>query len=155
MAGKYRSGYGTPFDLADLPDAPGFDRNAVPFIRLIDIVGDGTVTDSSGDIVYDPYPTLGSAGFDLDAIGALHLAEEPPIRITRFLVTESGYELEWTGVAWTDYAIEGSSDLGTWTELVIHRGVAGTNTAGFAHPGTDLSFFRVRSVPPGGILDPH
>ncbi len=40
FAGKYRSGYGTPFDLADLPDSPLLDKQRVRFVRIVDIVGD-------------------------------------------------------------------------------------------------------------------
>jgi len=74
LAGKYRKGYGTPFDLEALaalsPVLSGIvDLNAVTHVRLIDIVGDGTALDSQGDVIYDPYPTVGSAGFDLEAVG--------------------------------------------------------------------------------------
>ena len=65
MAGKYRMAYGTPFDLEDL-DTP---VDKITHVRILDVVGDGTDTDSQGDPIYDPYPTTGSAGFDMDAIG--------------------------------------------------------------------------------------
>jgi len=35
-------------------------------------VGDGSCTDSFGNVIYDPHPTEGSAGFDLDAVGVLN-----------------------------------------------------------------------------------
>jgi len=74
LASKYRQGYGTPFDLADLRDqSPLLDVNHVEWVRLVDIVGDGGSTDTSGDVIYDPYPTVGSAGFDLDAVGVMNL----------------------------------------------------------------------------------
>jgi hypothetical protein len=74
LAGKYRQGYGTPFDLDELRGiSPLLDVNNVGYVRLVDIVGDGTYLDSAGDIIYDPYPTIGSAGFDLDAVGALNM----------------------------------------------------------------------------------
>ncbi len=44
-------------------------------VRLIDIVGDGSQTDTSGDLIYDPFPTIGSAGLDIDAVGVIHQAE--------------------------------------------------------------------------------
>lgn len=69
---KYRQGYGTPFDLADLTGIEELDINAVTHIRIVDIVGDGTYTDTDGDSIYDPYATIGSAGVDLDAIGVIH-----------------------------------------------------------------------------------
>lgn len=67
LAGKYRQPFGTPFDLADL----GMDQ--VSHVRLVDVVGDGTAKDTDGNAIYDPFPNNGSAGFDLDAVGVLHL----------------------------------------------------------------------------------
>ncbi len=77
LAGKYRVGFGTPFDLANLTYAPEVlsgkvDLDDVRFVRIEDVPGDGSVTDSFGMPVYDPYPTRQSAGFDLDAIGVLN-----------------------------------------------------------------------------------
>jgi hypothetical protein len=74
LAGKYRQGYGTPFDLADLGEKEEVtsgmvDLSHIIYIRIIDIIGDGTSLDTSGDVIYDPYPTVNSAGFDLEAIG--------------------------------------------------------------------------------------
>jgi hypothetical protein len=80
LAGKYRRGYGTPFDLALLAGAsPLLDVNQVGFVRLVDIVGGGTDpdVDTSGDVIYDPFPTSGSAGFDLDAVGVRNAAPLP------------------------------------------------------------------------------
>lgn len=75
---KYRQGYGTPFDLAELDGVSSLlDINNITYIRIIDIVGDGTCFDTSGDVIYDPYPTSGSAGVDLDAIGVIHQVPEP------------------------------------------------------------------------------
>jgi len=57
-----------------LVDTSGLlDTNNVKWVRIVDIVGDGSYLDTSGDVVYDPYPTIGSAGFDLDAIGVLNM----------------------------------------------------------------------------------
>jgi hypothetical protein len=44
--------------------------NAITRVRIVDIIGDGSFFDSDGDVIYDPYPTSGSIGFDLDAVGA-------------------------------------------------------------------------------------
>ena len=68
---KYRQGYGEGYDLSDL----GLDE--ISYVRILDIVGDGTYLDSSGNVIYDPYPTWGSAGFDLDAIGVLNQGAAP------------------------------------------------------------------------------
>jgi hypothetical protein len=82
LAGKYRQGYGTPFDLDALSHkaeviSGTVDLSAVTHVRLIDIVGDGTCLDGLGKPVYDPYPTYGSAGFDLDAVGVSNGADYP------------------------------------------------------------------------------
>lgn len=73
LAGKYRQGFGTPFDLRDVAGvSPLLDVTDVRWVRLVDIVGDGSCTDSFGNAIYDPYPTESSAGFDLDAVGVIH-----------------------------------------------------------------------------------
>ncbi len=78
LAGKYKQGYGTPFDLADLAGVSSLlDINNIGYVRILDIVGDGTYLDSSGDVIYDPYPTFGSAGFDLDAVGVINANTVP------------------------------------------------------------------------------
>lgn len=83
-AGKYRQGFGTPFDLAIFAGLPGLDIQAVAFVRLIDVVGNGSQFDDypaafgGPHPIYDPTPTVGSAGFDLEAVAALHLRALPP-----------------------------------------------------------------------------
>jgi len=79
MAGKYRQGQGTPFDLAALADRDEvldsrLDLEQVVYVKVVDIVGDGTASDCRGHPVYDPHPTTGSAGFDLDAVAVLNAA---------------------------------------------------------------------------------
>ncbi|MCB5190139.1 PEP-CTERM sorting domain-containing protein [Methylobacillus arboreus] len=80
LAGKYKVGYGTPFDLDDLVGIDGLDVNAVSHVRIVDIVGDGSYFDSypaefgGSNPIYDPFPTWGSGGFDLDAVGVINFA---------------------------------------------------------------------------------
>jgi hypothetical protein len=77
LAGKYRQGYGTPFDLADLVDSTGIDLNEILYVRLVDVIGTidplyGT-KDSEGNLINDPYKTdFESGGFDLDAVGVIN-----------------------------------------------------------------------------------
>jgi len=76
LAGKYRAGWGTPFDLAALAGKEAvvtgnLDLSAVRFVRIVDVKGDGSAVDSGGRPIYDPYPTHESAGFDLDAVGVI------------------------------------------------------------------------------------
>lgn len=77
LAGKYVSGYGTPFDLEELIGEPNLDVNNISYVRIIDVVGsvnDMYATyDSEGNKVNDPYPTpFPSSGFDLDAVGVIN-----------------------------------------------------------------------------------
>jgi hypothetical protein len=76
FAGKYRQGFGVPFDLAWLRWQPEVlsgqvDLSRVRQVRIVDLLGDGAAVDSFGRTVYDPYPTVQSAGFDLDAVAVL------------------------------------------------------------------------------------
>jgi hypothetical protein len=82
LAGKFRQGWGAPFDLSWLrfePDARAgrVDLSAIRYVKVVDVLGDGGDVDSFGRAIYDPFPTVGSAGFDLDAIGALHAPVTP------------------------------------------------------------------------------
>jgi len=72
LAGKHPQGFGTPFDLRLLAGTPGLDVRRVSHLRLVDITGDGSVQDDYGNPIYDPCPTWGSGGFDLDAVGVLN-----------------------------------------------------------------------------------
>ena len=95
MASKYKQGFGHPFDLEELKTAykaqqeghtdfsasfaanllanfPLLNLDHITHIRIVDIVGDGSAKDCRDETVYDPYPTTGSAGFDLDAIAVMH-----------------------------------------------------------------------------------
>jgi hypothetical protein len=84
LAGKYRGGYGVPFDLNELKDISGLDIHNIVAIKLIDVVGsideEFASFDSNGNIINDPWPTpFESSGFDLDAIGVIHDVEHTAI----------------------------------------------------------------------------
>lgn len=111
LAGKYRAGFGTPFDLATLGEAyaaallgkggfseefrtrlienfPYLDPAHIRYVRIIDIVGDGSAMDSEGFPIYDPYPTIITAGFDLDAVAVLNQAQAETVSFAEWA---SGY----------------------------------------------------------------
>jgi len=76
LAGTFMQGLGTPFDFSVLADHPqvlsgAISLDAIRFVRIVDVVGDGGTPDSFGNPIYDPYPTTGSAGFDLDGVAVL------------------------------------------------------------------------------------
>jgi hypothetical protein len=78
LAGKYRGGYGTPFDLEELTGISSLDVNNITHIKIIDVVGsvgDSATFDSFGNKINEPFSTpYESGGFDLDAVGVIHQA---------------------------------------------------------------------------------
>jgi hypothetical protein len=83
LAGKHANAYGecwgTPFDLSALAEHPlvvagTVDLNAIRYIRLVDIPGNGSFFDEATPTphpIYDSWWTYGSGGFDLEAVGAV------------------------------------------------------------------------------------
>jgi hypothetical protein len=115
LAGKYRQGYGTPFDLEDLAGISGLNLNAVSHVRLIDVIGSidsqwGS-TDSQGNLINDPYPTpFESGGFDLDAVGVIHLQT---LGVNEMEMTFEVYPNPSTGAFWIKTSVP--SDLEIYT----------------------------------------
>ena len=78
LAGKYRGGYGTPFDLEELSTyADVLDLENITHVRLIDVIGSVDPVlgsrDADGNLINDPFPTpFPVGGFDLDAVGVIH-----------------------------------------------------------------------------------
>ena len=65
LAGKYSAGYGTPFDLAELPDTSLLNKQAIQYVKIIDVIGTNSVYgsfDSNGNKIIDPFPTLHGGG---------------------------------------------------------------------------------------------
>jgi hypothetical protein len=81
FAGDQPLGLGTGFDLSALAGDPlvtagVVDLEDVRYVRLVDVVGNGTTFDANGQPIYDPHPTaFPSGGFDADAVGVLHVPE--------------------------------------------------------------------------------
>src|SRR5262249_33764214 len=83
LAGKQPIDLGTGFDLAQLAGHPLvtaqiLDLDEVRYVRVVDVVGNGSTFDAQDPehAVFDPYPTaFSSGGFDLQAVGVLHVPE--------------------------------------------------------------------------------
>lgn len=97
LAGKHPNAggvcTGTPFDLEELADRPAVlsglvDINDIRYVRIVDVPGSGDFVDDATSHVapnsdpewanyaddhpiYDAWPTWGSGGFDLEAVGLL------------------------------------------------------------------------------------
>ncbi|WP_241489653.1 DUF5074 domain-containing protein [Lacinutrix algicola] len=131
LAGKYRSGFGTPFDINDIADAPLLDKNSITHIKIIDVVGtiDPTYAtyDAYGNIINELYATpFASSGFDLNAIGVINkntlnvasftkelkIALYPNPVTSQFYISEAGLV--------SIYSTEG--------RLVLNKNIESTNT---------------------------
>ena len=77
LAGKFRIGYGTPFDLEELAGSENLNIDSIVYVRIIDAIGtidpQYATYDAYGHIVNDPWPTnFASSGFDLTGVGVIH-----------------------------------------------------------------------------------
>lgn len=77
LAGKYRVGWGTAFDLEELSGYSGLDIDNITHIRVIDVVGSinplYSTCDKNGHVINDPYPTpFASSGFDLGGVAIMN-----------------------------------------------------------------------------------
>ncbi len=81
FAGDQPAFFGTGFDLSELAGHPlvtggQLDLQAIHYVRVVDVIGDGSNQDSTMNPIYDPYPTpFDIGGFDLDGIGVIHVPE--------------------------------------------------------------------------------
>ncbi|MBO6080900.1 MAG: T9SS type A sorting domain-containing protein [Bacteroidales bacterium] len=77
LAGKFRIGYGTPFDLEELAGSENLNIDSIVYVRIIDAIGtidpQYATYDAYGHIVNDPWPTnFHSSGYDLTGVGVIH-----------------------------------------------------------------------------------
>ena len=78
LAGKYQVNYGTPFDLDEISNDSLLNKGNITHIKIIDVIGNITpefaTYDSQNRKINDPWPTpFPSSGFDLDALGLIHV----------------------------------------------------------------------------------
>lgn len=105
LAGKFRIGYGTPFDLEELRDSIGINIDSIVYVRVVDVVGCinpqyGTY-DAYGHIINDPWPTpFEAGGFDLTGVGVIHELVDDTIipQPVYYTVTLSANDSAWGSV---------------------------------------------------------
>jgi len=101
LAGKHAVGYGTPFDLAELADEPlvldgTVNLNNIQYVKLVDVIGNGSNLDSLGNPIFDAWVTWGTGGYDFrlntgyNGVGVINVAPEP---VTTALLTVGGASL--------------------------------------------------------------
>lgn len=84
LAGKYRAGWGTPFDLSVLAGRPMLDVQQITRVRVVDVIGSLNPLYARFDnsvparIINEPWPTpFSTSGFDLDAVAVMQPTPEP------------------------------------------------------------------------------
>ena len=137
FAAKYRQAYGTPFDLSALPTSPSLDKQNIRYVRILDIIGTGDTKDSLSRAIYDPTPTIGSGGFDLDAVGVIYQNEGTSITLIESRLTPQGYQLLWQSTPGRTYQVETSTNLQSWQILETITGAVGTTTERIMPIGND------------------
>lgn len=134
FAGKHAVEQGTPFDLHRLTNDPAVASGAVNlalvrYVRLTDVVGDGSFTDATGRAVFDsyydalaaglqPYPAFDAQGFDLRGIAVLNEGE------AQVAATAGGPAISCEGIAHTVYQLQhaASPAAAEWTPLATVTG---------------------------------
>lgn len=144
FAGKYRVGFGTQFDLATLPHHALFDRQNVRYVKIIDIIGNGGTTDHAGRRIFDPTPTVGSGGFDLEAIGVIHQQASSSISVVEAGRKPQGFHLRWQSNPGSSYRIETSTTMSQWQVIETLQGAAGMTTERYFPLGSEeRRFWRI------------
>lgn len=146
FAGKYQIGFGTPFDLDQLPPHPQLDLEQIRFIRIVDVIGNGSEVDSIGRPIFDPFPTFISAGFDLNGIAAL---DPIPLQLT---ISKSEQELllRWRTQPGQHYVIKQSHNpAGPWLEVPnsLKEATDTTTELTIPTPASSPTFFIATPAP--------
>lgn len=155
FAGKHLGSFGTPFDLACLRDQPNVtnglvDLNCIRFVRIVDIIGNGSSLDSSNRPIFDPFfdcfsgypnPAAPSVldGFDLRAIGVINSGA---------VTQPKAGKISWfaaPGSLWQPQAA--NSPAGPWTNIGAQ--VTGSNSTIQVNDTDSRSprFYRVERTP--------
>ncbi len=150
LAGKYRQGYGTPFDLEELSGTPGLDISKITHVRIIDVVGcidpEFAAFDSQGNIINDPWPTpFPTGGFDLDGVGVINslgtTISEPDVN---FLVFPNPFHDRFV-VSMANPAKKLVQVLNLSGEVVFQKKISGNTLFDLDHQPAGLYFINVES----------
>jgi len=138
FAGTVRQGYGTGFDLAEL------GLSQITHVRVVDVIGDGRHRDADGRPIYDPYPTFGSAGFDLDGVAVLE-----PASLNNFAAVAGGFQLMFNTAVGSAYTVEFATTLepglpNQWQAYAAPIAGTGQAVSMLIHNTMPMAFVRVR-----------
>jgi hypothetical protein len=164
LAGKTALQYGTPFSLSTLTNNPNVQSGAVNlsnihYIRLTDVIGDGSTLDQYGNPIYSPYydgtqvpllvapPDSATDGFCLRGVATLVV---PTPTITGLQMAPSQFLIGISGlISSQTYVVQSSTNLtaATWTNetnfAASGSSLALTNNIGAA----TQKFYRIGAAP--------
>jgi len=145
LAGKHANAHGvcwgTPFDLAQLAGDPAvaagvLDLNDIRYVRIVDIPGSGDFLDAAEDAIYDGWLTVGSGGFDLDAVGALYAGAvagdatgDGRVDLSDFVVLKQNFGARGVTHADGDFTGDAKVDLADFVVLKLNFGAAVVTTS--------------------------
>jgi len=120
LAGKHTLAYGTPFDLAWLARdtnvlSGAVDLQQIAYVRITDVIGDGSTTDALGHPIRDPHNPDGVAatdGFELRGVGVIHLGGDTAVPAS---VPEASPVYAWFGYPGRTYQLQRGNGV-TWTD---------------------------------------
>lgn len=154
LAGKHTLAYGTPFDLAWLGHdtnvlSGAVDLQQIAYVRITDVIGDGSTTDQFGHPIRDPHNPDGVAatdGFELRGVGIIHAGGDAAVPAP---VPETAPAYAWYGYTGRTYQLQRGDGV-TWTD----HGAPVAGTGGVMRidlPGDQpASLFRmIQQIPVG------
>jgi hypothetical protein len=163
LAGKTISQYGTPFSLSVLTNDPKVlsgvvDLNDIRYIRLTDVIGDGSTSDQYGNPIYSPYydgsqvPSLVAApdsatdGFCLRGVAILDV---PVPAISGVRMAQANFLMDVSGlVSGQAYAVQISTNLisGTWTNQSTFAASGNSMTLTNDTGNVTKKFYRIGAI---------
>ena len=164
LAGRSILQYGTPFSLSTLTNAPQVisgvvDLNNIRYIRLTDVIGDGSTTDQYGNVIYSPYydgtqlpalvatPDSSTDGFCLRGVAIL---ETPAPMIGGASMAQTGFLINVSGlVSGLTYAVQTTTNVAAtaWTNETNFVPSGNSATLTNAVGNTTRRFYRIGPVP--------
>lgn len=164
LAGRAVLQYGTAFSLSTLTNTPQVmsglvDLSNIRYIRLTDVIGDGSTTDQFGNVIYSPYydgtqlpaliATLDSStdGFCLRGVAIL---ETPTPTIGGAWMTQTGFLVNVSGlVSGQTYTVQTTTELAAagWTNETSFAATGSSATLTNNVGNASRKFYRIGVVP--------
>ncbi len=164
LAGKVILQYGTPFSLSTLTNSSpvisgSVNLDNIRYIRLTDVIGDGSTTDQYGNVIRSPYydgtqlpalvaaPDSSTDGFCLRGVAIL---ETPAPTISGTAMSQTGFLINVSGLfSGQTYCVQTTTNLAvaSWTNET-NFAASGNSATLTNDPGnTPKKFYRIGQMP--------